>query len=442
VLDDIATVPPTDQLVVLSGPRRIGKSVTLLRTAVTLLGRDDVDPRQVILVACDGMTPQDLRRVLVLARAMTTSIDAAAENTPARRVWLFDEIGTIAGWSAVLKYARDNTAFGDDTVVVTGSQWAPDEDIEGHLLAGRAGSGTRRRRAMLPMSFREFVHATSPGLDTSERIHPADLQNSTTRQVFESFAMFVDDLDLAWQAYLTIGGFPRSVAEHAQLGGVTEAFLLDIEAWLHRDIDPAAGPESIPLLLDALQRRSSSPLAVTPTGEHLQYGKGMLERRLARMTRSHALIACPQRDDEGLPVVRTQAKHYLTDPILAWLSSRRRSGLPEPDMTRLTEAVIGCTLARSIDQWDEGRWEHGDTIGYIRTSTGREIDFAPVPVRGAAGASMTVPIESKWVDSGWRGEARTITGKYGRGVVATKTTLDMTGPVWAIPAPLLALVLL
>lgn len=48
ILDDIATGPVTDQLVVLTGPRRIGKSVTLIDTAAALCARVDVDPRQII----------------------------------------------------------------------------------------------------------------------------------------------------------------------------------------------------------------------------------------------------------------------------------------------------------------------------------------------------------------------------------------------------------
>jgi hypothetical protein len=48
VLADVATGPLTDQLAVLTGPRRIGKSVALLDTAAALCTRPDTDPRQVI----------------------------------------------------------------------------------------------------------------------------------------------------------------------------------------------------------------------------------------------------------------------------------------------------------------------------------------------------------------------------------------------------------
>jgi hypothetical protein len=62
-------------------------------------------------------------------------------------------------------------------------------------------------------------------------------------------------------------------------------------------------------------------------------------------------------------------------------------------------------------------------------------------VPGPAGAAFTTPIESKWVDQGWRQEALVLEGRYGRGVMATKSILDLSHPSWAIPVPLLACLL-
>jgi len=110
-------------------------------------------------------------------------------------------------------------------------------------------------------------------------------------------------------------------------------------------------------------------------------------------------------------------------------------------MTRLTEMAIGVALARAIDDLGEGRWVTGDTIGYARTSGDREVDLGPITVPSANGPVATVPLESKWVEQGWKGEARTIDAKFGRGILATKSVLDTTGSTWAVPAPLLALLL-
>jgi uncharacterized protein len=150
-------------------------------------------------------------------------------------------------------------------------------------------------------------------------------------------------------------------------------------------------------------------------------------------------VVPPTRHDTVPP--GSQAKLYLTDPLLTWIPSRLRAGLPGPDMTTLTEMTIAVTLARAIDNLEEGRWISGDTIGYARTASGNEIDLAPVPLPTTNGTARTVPIESKWVDHGWRAEAKTIDGKYGHGILATKSILDTTGTVWAVPAPLLAALL-
>ena len=440
ILDDIATGPVTDQLVVLTGPRRIGKSVTLIDTAAVLCARADVDPRQIIHFPCDGMRERDLRRALTLGRELTRSIDNDGQRP---RIWLLDEVSAVTGWSAVLKAARDGTAMGDETVVATGSRWAANEDIEGNLMAGRAGTGPgRRRRLLLPMSFRDYLAAARPQLHRLDPIDLSRLQEPSVASSLEKVAFDVDAYDLAWQAYLTCGGFPRAVAEHSRTGDVSIGYMRDLAAWLRRDVDPDAAPESLPRLLDSLSRRASSPLNVTSTANDLGYSsREAFDLRLRRLIASHAALMCSRREGDKL-VAGAQAKLYLTDPLLAWLPSRLRAGLTMPDMTKLTEIALGVSLARAIDQLDEGRWISGDTIGYARTASDNEIDLAPVPIPSAAGPVNTVPLESKWVDQGWRSEARTIDGKYERGILATKTVLDTSRRVWAVPAPLLSLAIL
>jgi uncharacterized protein len=110
-------------------------------------------------------------------------------------------------------------------------------------------------------------------------------------------------------------------------------------------------------------------------------------------------------------------------------------------MTHLTEMTLGVTLARAVDDLDEGRWLSADTIGYSRTLSGNEVDLSPISLPTSAGVSTSVPIECKWVDRGWRSEAKTIDGKYHRGILATKSVLDTGSHVWAVPAPLIALLL-
>ncbi len=437
VLDDIAQLPPSDALVLLRGPRRVGKSVLMRELSVTLCGRDDLDPRQVVQFACDRMSSRDLTRAITLALDLTRTIDTGGRR---RRIWLLDEIGQVSGWTATLKSLRDDTDFGDDTVIATSSSWRKEEDVEGNLLAGRAGtSGLRRVRLLMPMTFRNFVRCTRPELALPPRIRADELQDEFARLELDQLAFDVDAYDLAWQSYLTCGGFPRAVASFQRDGAVEDDYLRDLQAWLRTDVDPDGSSESLPLLLSGLSDRSTSPLNLAKASRELNYSRDMFERRVNRLVGSFAALWNPQRDDRGRVVPRAQAKLYLADPLLAWLPSQLRQGLAAPDFTQLSEQVLALALARQVDDFEEGRWIANDTIGYARTGSGNEIDLCPVQLPGGSGGSRTTPIESKWVDQGWRSGARPMDAKYGRGILATKSILDTSSDVWAVPAPILAL---
>lgn len=439
VFSDIAVAPIDDKLVVVRGPRRVGKSVAVKDLAVALCARPDVDVRQIIYLPTDGMRAGDLNRVAVLGRELTRSVGLVP------RVWLLDEVTGVTGWTESLKYLRDNTPLASDTVICTGSSWEARAEVERDLLAGRAGTGsssTRRTRLLLPMRFRDVVTATGRGIPMPSPVGPWKLQAPASGVAALGSELHTEELDLAWQAYLTSGGFPRAVAEHHRSGQVGEAFINDLAAWLHGDVDPHAPFDSVPLLLAELTRRSTSPLNRADCANALGYStRQAFDVRLARLTRSFALLWCHQIDGSARRVAGAQSKLYIADSLLAWLGPRLRSGLPAPDMTQLSEAALGTALAAAVDQLQPGRWVADDAIGYARTGKGNEIDFAPVAVPTAAGDARTTPVESKWVARGWRSEARVIEAKYAMGVVGTRNILDLDHRVWAMPAPLVALLL-
>lgn len=159
------------------------------------------------------------------------------------------------------------------------------------------------------------------------------------------------------------------------------------------------------------------------------------------MVSCFAAIWCPQINEHGGKVPNSQPKLYLLDPLIASLGSYVRAGLGRSDSTQLTENAMGIAMARAIDASEEGRWMSQDTIGYLRSGKGNEIDLSPVPVPTASGVEYTTPLESKWVSHGWRGESRSVDSKFGRGILATRNIIDTTTSVWALPAPLVALLL-
>ena len=250
------------------------------------------------------------------------------------------------------------------------------------------------------MTFRSFLEATRPDLRRPEPVHPADLQSPALAAELATLAFDVDAYDLAWQDYLSCGGFPRAVGEHTRKGEVSEAFVRDLLSWLRRDVDPDSAPQSVPLLLEQLVHNTTSPLSVRAMSETLGDSRTAMAGLLNRLVATFGALWVPRHDDHGRPVEGAQAKVYLCDPLVAWLPSRVRAGLQTPEMTALTEATLGVALASAIERLEAGRWVAGDTIGYVRTESGNEIDLGPVDLPSAAGPRASVPVESKWVDNG------------------------------------------
>ena len=114
-LTDVSNDPVDDKLVVVRGHERVGKSVLVRLRSPALCTRSDVDSRQIIYLACDGLRTEDLARVEKLGRDLTRPV------ADARRIWLLDEVTGIPQWTTTVKYLRDNTELSQDTVICTGS---------------------------------------------------------------------------------------------------------------------------------------------------------------------------------------------------------------------------------------------------------------------------------------------------------------------------------
>jgi hypothetical protein len=433
-LQDVAGAPLGNGLFVLRGPRRVGKSVVLKDLIADLCRRTDLSPWQLVYLPADTFSAQDLRRAIVLAMEATRTADAA------RRAWVIDEITAVDGWTAEIKSLRDNTTFGDHTVILAGSSAAGAAEAIRDLGAGRTGEAAHPFRMVLPMTFRQFLSATAPELPAPGPYFPPDVQTSEVRRAVGILETFTNELDLAWQRYLEAGGFPRAVFEHQRRGTVSETFLRELESWLTADVDPTAAQDSVALFVAELQNRTASPLNVRNMAETLGLSRSYLTVRLNRAVSTFAAMWCHRVDDRGHRVAGAQSKLYLVDPILGWLGHHLRPGVPSPDYTQLTEAVMGVTVARVVETYNPGRWLAGDTIGYARTAGGAEVDLAPVPISGPSGAEETTPIEVKW-SARWRPAGHAIERKYGRGIVATKSVTACDGRVWAVPAPVLSLLL-
>lgn len=429
---DVLTDLPRGGLILLRGPRRVGKSVELKRTVQRLL-TDGVDPRTVIHAAVDGWRAQDLIDLVKVGKRLAP---AGSDH----RHWLIDEVSSVPGWSAAIKNLRDNDPdFTDDTVVLTGSS-AGDLAAARKSLAGRRGPVSAPDRTLLPMGFRPFAEAlmTAHGTPAPQvpLLHPSQLRTGAAREVLNDLVPWIGDLTMWWEVYLQVGGFPQAVA--AQISGVDPApvvqALLDV---VQRDAlaDASLSTTQVTALLDRLAIGLCNPVNVTSLAADIGVSHDSTRRRLEDLASAFVLWPCHQSQDL-LPKLRAQSKWYFADPLLARLAYLLSPARRQPDATQLTEQQLGVALLRSAERTRPGSFVDFDTVLYARTPSRKEIDFV--------GPGLDpVAVEGKYTDGDrWRGEAATVNASGYAGVLATRSVLD-TGATdaehsWAVPAAMLA----
>ncbi|HEX9766976.1 MAG TPA: AAA family ATPase [Nitriliruptorales bacterium] len=409
-------------LYLLRGPRRVGKSVAVKRAIEGLID-NGTEPRRILHVSVDGWRAGNLGLL----------VDAAKQLLPAdgARYWFIDEITSITdGWPERIKWLRDNDArFRRDTVVLTGSS-ATNLTASVKALADRRGQASDPDRVLLPMGFRTFTGLVieDPVPDDIGRLRLRDLTPKRLRVETTRLAPWLDQLVSAWEAYLQVGGFPRAVASYLTERAPDLALqrgLLDV---IHGDAFADAHwarPQTM-ALLTRLAEGLGSPANRAAIAGDIGTSSSTVGRRLDDLR--EAFVVWPAYREEHLrPKLRAQEKLYFTDPIYTQLVPHGPL-----DLTRLSEQQLGVALLRGLELEEPGSYVDFSRILHHRTPARKEIDFVGPDLGGVA-------IESKYVDGRWRGQAQTLRASPWRGIVATRTELDVTDPeVVAVPTALLA----
>ena len=422
-LDDLAP----GGLYVLRGPRRVGKSVELKRTIERLLRPERgpaADPRRVLHASVDGWRAADLGRLVA----------AAGQLTPAgHRHWFIDEITGIAdGWPDRIKWLRDNDQrFRQDTVVLTGSSAA---GLTGAVkaLAGRRGPAVAPDRFLLPMGFRSFAERIEPPAEgpipNVGRLSIADLAPPRLADAALAMAPWLDWLVSAWQTYLHVGGFPAVLAGYLRERVVPPQFLRSLLDVVHGDAFRRADwsrPQTT-ALLRRIAQGLCSPVNQTAIAEDLALAQPTVLRRIEELRDAFVLWPC-HRELRLRPKLNARAKVYFLDPAYAAL------GASPPDDSQLAEQQLGVALLRCCERMRPGSYLDFADVLHHRSNTRREIDFVGPSFGGVA-------VESKFVDGRWKRDAQTLAASKWRGIVATRSELDLNGSsnAVAIPAALLA----
>jgi uncharacterized protein len=422
---------PLDDLVpgglyVLRGPRRVGKSLEVKRAIAELIHRG-VEPRRILHFACDELARGDLARLVRAGR------DVLTRQLEKPRYWFLDEITSVRGWPTAIKNLRDTTEFGEDCVVLTGSS-AQDLDDARKELAGRRGPVRDSDRLLLPMSFRAFTEAIGMReLPTIPAVSPQRFLDKSTDHALHELIPWLDDLASAWELYLRVGGYPRAVSDQLKHGVVQPEFINSLWDVISGDALSGAGMSTAAAqaLLVRLTKNLTSPLNMSKVKEEIGVqSHETAAGRVQALVYNYIVWPCHPRGDHNLPNLAAQSKYYFTDPLFAWIPKARNAQSPEPEPSHLTEQQLGLALLRQLEIEKPGSYADFTSAMFAKTST-KEVDFVG-PNIGRLG------FEGKYVDDGWRNEAKTVRSQFGQGVLATRSVLDVSGPVWAMPASLVA----
>jgi uncharacterized protein len=414
-------------LYALRGPRRVGKSLELKRAIARLLARG-VDPKLVFYCSCDGLSQQDLRRLVVTTHSVTRTLTGP-------RYWFLDEVTAVAGWSKTIKSLRDqDTTFREACVVLTGSS-ARDLREATDDLADRRGGIADSDRLLLPMGFRPFCRALGNLNELPQaNIPPRDFLTPQAEQAIYELEPWIPALDDAWQLYLEVGGFPRAVGEFVRSGEVSAGFVEGLWHVVTGDAlrSTTMSETEVAVLLDRLVQNLCNPVNASAVATDVGLRDGdRVNERINDLVANFLAWRC-YRLRGGLPNPAAQRKVYFIDPLIAQLAYRRNPRFTDPDSTKLSEQQVGLALSRAVTQSQPRAFIEADRMMHERTETDAEIDFA--------GPELDVPFESKYTDASWRRETQTMRARYGKGVIVTRTPLavGVDEPVWAIPAGVVA----
>lgn len=392
-------------LYLLLGPRRVGKSVAMKREIMALF-EAGIDRRAITFCSCEGLSQQDLRRVIKIASDLAPGYEGD-------RYLFFDEITYVADWASALKQLRDQTDLRQGTVIATGSSAAGLRQARGDL-GGREGPGGGIR-LLLPMGFRDFARELYPGLAAelpAATLSLQDIQSEAAAQCFAPLAVFVDDLARAWERYLDIGGFPRAVADAKRNVDVQPATAEGIWNILTGDVlrVGSMSDRDVKALLSRLIEGISSPLNITNITSNLDIGgRNTVNDRIDRLCASFYMWRISVTHDGQAPVEGGQDKLYSIDPLVSRLPSLRDNRIEAPDSTKMSEVLDEAAL-----------------LVQRNPDSGSEIDFV--------GPFAPTPIESKYVSQKWKRERKALSNVYGRGLIVTRDVLDTSEDVWAIPS--------
>lgn len=360
-----------------------------------------------------------------------------AIGTEGRRYFLLDEISSVPDWQRAIKYLRDNTPARNDFFLLTGSI-ASDTRRGAERLPGRRGPAADLDKILLPLSFSEFVAAVDPSLrkpDVRLQLYSLVSHFKEASEILERHLVFLPVLDRHLEAYARVGGFPSAVRDYLSEATreVTEATLRALWDIIAGDISRIGrDPAVVMKLLERLSISLSSPISWTQLAEAMGVASAATAEEYARaLAEAFELLVVYSWDaSRATRAPKRGKKLYAVDPIILRFPERITYSTRPPDLSLLVENIVALALFRSAERELVEAFPVPQALFYWRSMAGKEIDF----LLGRAPAKL--PIEVKYQHRITGRDTLVIRQSFGSGILLSRGTLDLAGPVKIVPVAL------
>ena len=406
----------------LRGPRQVGKTTTAKRLIERLLQRSE---KRVLYYSFDLET-DNAAIPLVIQRAK------AAADLGAGPWYLFlDEVTAIPDWQRGVKFAWDQGLIRDDFVLCTGSSA---RRMGTEQLPGRRGKG--RDFLQLTVSFRDFCRIVR-GIDLPEAAVPVGTWTSVEGlAAARRLNLQQDALTAALDVYARIGGFPAALRDYVAAGTVQYSTVAAIWAMIANEVSQEQLDSTAALkLVERIGRSLGSPLSWSAAAESMAVGSHHTAQAYVKaLAESFALLVVHYWDLHGGFEPRKQRKVYFLDPLFADVPMAAASGARSAPPDGILEGLVASALFRSASEHLTQSDPTIGSIGYWRSSDGREIDFVADDSASLDGMHR-LPIEVKGdAASGISAAVSAIRRTFKRGIVVTRSVFEPRDGILVAPA--------
>jgi len=292
--------------ILLSGPRRVGKTTILTQIANSLIVKG-IEPKSIFYISLDHPLIK-----LLNVRQILDIFHEAIHPQGKDCFLLFDEIQYSKEWETEIKLLVDHQP--NYRILATGSASV----VHKEKLA-ESGVGRWITVPIPTLSFFEFVHIRGERLpDISAELRPSDLFGKQKNELTDISTRFRDLLP-AFQQYLLVGGFPETATQKNI--PLCQRLLREdvVERVLKRDMTALFGVRNVndlEKLFIYLCLHSGGIVAHKTCADALETSPATVASHLALLEQANLIYRLPPAEVGGKRILKARNKYYLVDAAL------------------------------------------------------------------------------------------------------------------------------